>query len=309
MANSTIPPSEASLTRWRDSWVKRVNSTLEKIILGTAKDQGPEIENLVSAMNYTIESGGKRLRALLTLATADAVGGREALAMPAALAIEMIHAYSLIHDDLPALDNDVLRRGRPTCHLVFGESTAILAGDALQSLAFETLCSTRLGYVDDNQRTLRKAVPILAKAIGPVGMAGGQAMDLAFEGRSLSAGQVLTMEEKKTGYLIGACFALGATFGGASSYLVTKLEKAGRQAGLAFQITDDLLNIHGDPIKMGKNVGTDEKKAKASATTVLDQSEAIEQARSLISTVMKAINSLNSKKLEWLLGSIIGRSS
>jgi geranylgeranyl diphosphate synthase type II len=303
--------TEAELKGWRDESVRRLNLGLGEIFAGLKAGAPEAVVNLVSAMNYTIESGGKRLRALLTLAAAEAAGGEEGLAMPGALAIEMVHAYSLVHDDLPALDDDDLRRGRPTCHLVYGESAAILAGDALQSLAFQTLTEAAASSETSPDRTSRllKAALILARAIGPLGMVGGQAMDLAFEGLSPDLSQVKTMEEKKTGWLIGACLAIGATLGGAGASAADSLRKAGRLAGLAFQITDDILNINGDPDRMGKNVGTDARKAKASITAALSQSEADGLARRLIGQSLDMLQSFRSKKLEWLLGSIIDRAS
>ncbi|MDR0620701.1 MAG: polyprenyl synthetase family protein [Deltaproteobacteria bacterium] len=299
--------SEARLLEWRARWITAVNQALSEAFSRQAEGQPPEVANLLTAMNYTVESGGKRLRALLTLAAAEAVGGREELGLPGALAVEMIHAYSLIHDDLPALDNDELRRGKPTCHLAYGEATAILAGDALQSLAFETLASGVNGRDEAAQRL--RAINVLSRAIGPVGMVGGQAMDLAFEGASPAKAQVLEMEGKKTGHLIGACLAVGATLGGAEPNTVDKLREIGQLAGLAFQITDDLLNVNGDPKLMGKNVGTDAQKAKATITAVLSQAEATDMVKSLVGQALPHIYGIGSEKLAWLIGSIVGRTS
>ncbi|MDR1110270.1 MAG: polyprenyl synthetase family protein [Deltaproteobacteria bacterium] len=301
--------TEAKILRWRDLWVRRLNLGLEKAISGLADRQHQAIANLLSAMGHTILGGGKRLRALLTLAAAEAVGGKEAWAFPGALAVEMVHAYSLIHDDLPALDNDDLRRGRPTCHLVFGEATAILAGDALQSLAFETLAGASAKGDAGKCQEVAQAILILAKAVGPLGMAGGQAMDLALEGQNPDIPEVLSMEEKKTGCLLGACLAIGATLGGADPRNVSRLSEVGRQAGLAFQITDDLLNVSGDPSKMGKNVGTDAQSGKASATSVMGLAAAKKKAESLVDKTIGDIGLLGSEKLVWLMRSIVGRSS
>jgi geranylgeranyl diphosphate synthase type II len=301
--------NEIELQKWRNNWVERLNLELKEAITGLSKGEPKPVANLLAAMNYTIESGGKRLRALLTLASAEAVGGEEIWALPGALAVELIHAYSLIHDDLPTLDNDDLRRGRPTCHLVYGEATALLAGDALQSLAFEILALASAKEKNENSQKTVRALHILAQSVGPLGMVGGQAMDLAFEGVSTELDQVLLMEEKKTGWLLGACLALGATMGGADSDIVDQLNMIGRQIGLAFQITDDLLNIIGDPKRMGKNVGTDAQKAKASVVAVISQTEASKRARFLIAQALAMIEGLGSEKLNWLLKAIIDRSS
>ncbi|MDR2302306.1 MAG: polyprenyl synthetase family protein [Deltaproteobacteria bacterium] len=301
--------TRAELSKWREGWVKRLNGELSRAMKNPMEGEPPEVGNLLSAMNHTIEGGGKRLRALLVLAAAEAVGGQEDWALPGALAVEMIHAYSLIHDDLPALDNDDLRRGRPTCHLVYGEAVAILAGDALQSLAFETLASADLAKLADGPERLTKALFILAKAIGPLGMVGGQAMDLAFEGQSPSLTQIMTMESKKTGFLMGSCLALGAALGGAKEGTVKAFEESGRLAGLAFQISDDQLNVTGDPKLMGKNVGTDAKKDKASVTTLISQKDATEKVSFLLNQALDGLKPFGSPKLEWLIGSIFGRSS
>ncbi|MDR2386743.1 MAG: polyprenyl synthetase family protein [Deltaproteobacteria bacterium] len=300
---------QSELAAWREGWVKRLNEELSEAIKKPMADEPPEVGQLLSAMNYTLESGGKRLRALLVLAAAEAVGGQEQWALPGALAVEMIHAYSLIHDDLPALDNDDLRRGRPTCHLVYGEALAILAGDALQALAFETLASALLGDLAEPTSRVSQALLILAKAIGPLGMVGGQAMDLAFEGARPELTQIITMESKKTGFLMGSCLALGATLGGADQKTISAFESSGRLAGLAFQISDDQLNVTGDAQLMGKNVGTDAQKAKASVTTLISQEQASEQVSLYIKRAMSGLRPFNSPKLEWLIGSIFGRSS
>jgi geranylgeranyl pyrophosphate synthase len=305
---TTTTNSEKGLLAWRDRWVAKINEGLSRAITqGPGTVPGP-VARLTQAMNYTIESGGKRLRALLALAAAGAVGGRESWALPGALAVEMIHAYSLIHDDLPALDDDDLRRGKPSCHLAFGEAAAILAGDALQSMAFQTLASAPLKVGRASER-IRGAMVILSQATGLLGMVGGQQMDLEFEGGSPALSEILDMEERKTGYLIGACLAIGATLGGATPETVAKFQDVGRLVGLAFQITDDLLNVTGNPELMGKNVGTDAKKSKASVAAALSHDKANEMANALIGEALPKIESFGSDKLEWLIRSVIGRSS
>jgi geranylgeranyl diphosphate synthase type II len=302
--------SDTYLERWCEFWNFRLNRYLEKVVINPHKSDHSAVLNLFSAMYYTIESGGKRLRSLMTIAAAEAVGGRAVWALPGALAIEMIHTYSLIHDDLPALDNDELRRGRPTCHLAFNEATAILAGDALQAFAFQTLASSPLRPLEDWPQRLNKALLILARAIGPRGMVGGQAMDLAFEGINPLPDDILVMDTKKTGFLVGASLAIGALLGGADMRMVDKLDRIGRQAGLAFQITDDLLNVSGDPDRMGKNVGTDAMKAKATYAAALGVDKAHKLANKLINKALTEIRKLvlAHDKLLFLVGSILNRS-
>jgi geranylgeranyl pyrophosphate synthase len=301
--------TKAEFILWKEAYVSRLNEALAQAMKIPEDESSPEVGNLFSAMNHTVKSGGKRLRGLMVLAACEAVGGQEEWALPGALAVEMAHAYSLIHDDLPALDNDDLRRGQPTCHLVYGEAVAILAGDALQALAFETLASASVSGSGDWPERIVRALNILAKAIGPLGMVGGQTMDLAFEGASPSLDQIFNMERKKTGYLMGCCLGLGATLGGATESLAQELESRGRGLGLAFQMIDDQLNVIGDPKLMGKNVGTDAKKAKATAASRISPEQTTNEVLFFINQAIETFRSLNSPKLEWLARYIYGRSS
>jgi geranylgeranyl pyrophosphate synthase len=224
------------------------------------------------AMRYSLLAGGKRLRPILTLASAEAVatargGSSEAarcLALPAACAIEMIHTYSLIHDDLPAMDDDVLRRGRPTLHVVYGEGLAILAGDGLQAEAFALL--TREPSTDDSAINARKLKVIerIATAAGPVGMVGGQAIDLAAvspgPGRpaaALDAAALEQMHARKTGAIIRASAVAGATMAGAPEDEIGAIDEYAREIGLAFQIVDDILDVEGASAALGKTAGKD----------------------------------------------------
>jgi geranylgeranyl diphosphate synthase type II len=222
-------------------------------------------------MRYSVFAGGKRLRPILTLAAADAVaraGGesREAafeLALPAACAIELIHTYSLIHDDLPAMDNDTLRRGRPTLHVVYGDGIAILAGDGLQAEAFSLLA--RQPVTADAAITMRKllAVEVIAHAAGSVGMVGGQAIDLQAAGQapghalSLDAEGLQRMHARKTGAIIRASAVSGAVMAGASEDAVTAIDRFAADIGLAFQIVDDILDVEGSAAELGKTAGKD----------------------------------------------------
>ena len=225
---------------------------------------------VADAMRYSVTAGGKRLRPILCLASADAVGGDRALAMPAACAIELIHTYSLIHDDLPAMDDDTMRRGRPTLHVVAGEGMAILAGDGLQAEAFHLLAreprSSEPAILSRKLRTLE----VIATAAGCTGMVGGQALDLAAvtpEGNGgprqpLDAEALRTMHAKKTGALIRAAAAAGAIMGGGDEGAIDAIDRCAAELGLAFQIVDDILDVEGASADLGKTAGKDAASGK-----------------------------------------------
>jgi geranylgeranyl diphosphate synthase type II len=219
---------------------------------------------VADAMRYSLTAGGKRLRPILCLASAEAVGGDRADALPAACAIELIHTYSLIHDDLPAMDNDTMRRGRPTLHIVAGEGMAVLAGDGLLTEAFAVMA--RDPRSDDPVVAARKlrVIGVVAGAAGPIGMVGGQAIDLACvspdaTGRTppLDADGVREMHAKKTGALIRAAAAAGAIMGGATDPEIDAVDRAAADFGLAFQIVDDILDVEGASAELGKTAGKD----------------------------------------------------
>ncbi|PUE25529.1 polyprenyl synthetase family protein [Limnohabitans sp. Jir72] len=215
----------------------------------------PSPADLGEAMRYAVLDGGKRLRPLLVLATAEAVGGDMAAALRAACAIELIHAYSLVHDDMPCMDNDVLRRGKPTVHVQFGEAQALLAGDALQTLAFELLTPLD-GSVSPAVQAA--CVGLLARASGYQGMAGGQAIDLASVGQRLSEAQLRQMHRLKTGALLLCSVQMGAACGTAVSAPVqSALLQFGEAMGLAFQVVDDILDVTADSATLGKTAGKD----------------------------------------------------
>ena len=234
--------------------------------LATLLPAPPECpEPLSTAMRYSIAAGGKRLRPILCLASAEAVGGDTALARPAACAIELIHTYSLIHDDLPAMDNDTMRRGQPTLHVVAGEAMAILAGDGLLTEAFNVLA--REPRTGDPQIVARKldVIRIVSAAAGPVGMVGGQALDVASvtpdpQGRvapPLDEQGLRIMHAKKTGALIRAAAGAGAIMGGATTRQFSAIDGAAGELGLAFQIVDDILDVEGASAELGKTAGKD----------------------------------------------------
>jgi len=213
--------------------------------------------SLRKAMRYSVFAGGKRLRPVLCLMAAEAVGGRASAALPAACALEMVHTYSLIHDDLPAMDDDDFRRGRRTSHKVFGEALAILAGDALLTFAFETLAK---GTTD--KRAAARLCEELAAGAGPAGMAGGQVFDIESEGKKPSARLVEQIHRRKTAALIRAAVRMGAIAGGATRRELAALTRYGEALGLLFQVTDDILDETGDERKMGKRLHKDAEAGK-----------------------------------------------
>jgi geranylgeranyl pyrophosphate synthase len=238
-------------------------------------------------MRYSLLGGGKRFRPLLALAAAEAVGGKARVAMPLALAVEMIHAYSLIHDDLPAMDDDDLRRGRPTCHKVFGEGPAILAGDALLTLAFANLA----GPDGPTAVRLSQAAAWLARGAGATGMVGGQIMDLALEQRAeaATAEEIRAMERLKTGSLMAAALAGGGCLAGGGLTDLSRLWRLGLDLGLAFQIRDDFLNLSGDPAVTGKAVGSDAARGKATLPALMGSAAAEKERTALSRKIMASV--------------------
>jgi geranylgeranyl diphosphate synthase type II len=224
--------------------------------------------DVVSAMGYSLFAGGKRLRPILCMAAADAVGGESAAVLPVACALEMIHTYSLIHDDLPVMDDDDLRRGKPTNHKVFGEALALLAGDGLLTEAFHLMTKTKLSQ-NLSPRVLIEVIGLIARAAGYQGMVGGQVVDIRWEGKDVDFLVVEFIHQHKTGALITASIASGAILGGGAAAQIEALTDYGRKIGLAFQISDDILDIEGDPETMGKPVGSDGRKAKATYPAVM----------------------------------------
>jgi geranylgeranyl diphosphate synthase type II len=239
--------------------------------LDRALPSPPECPAVVAdAMRYSLTAGGKRLRPVLCLASADAVGGDRALAMPAACAIELIHTYSLIHDDLPAMDNDTMRRGRPTLHVVAGEGMAILAGDGLHVEAFRLLAREPRSTDPDVVARKLRVIDVIATAAGCTGMVGGQAIDLAAvtpgrDGRmpaAFDADGLRTMHAKKTGALIRASAASGAIMAGGADAAVDAIDRCATELGLAFQIVDDILDVEGTSDGLGKTAGKDAASGK-----------------------------------------------
>ena len=260
-------------------------------------------------MRYSVTAGGKRLRPVLCLASADAVGGDRRLAMPAACAIELIHTYSLVHDDLPAMDNDTLRRGRPTLHVVAGEGMAILAGDGLLTEAFALLA--RAPETMDTAIVARKlrVVGLVATAAGPIGMVGGQAIDLGCSMPNRGgqctpppdADSLRVMHSKKTGALIRASALAGAIMGGAGDSTISQIDAAATEFGLAFQIVDDILDVEGVSSDLGKTAGKDAAAGKPTYPTLYGLDTARQMAAECLEraeSALDAVGLLNSRLTE-----------
>jgi len=268
---------------------KQINDALEEI-LGHTSNSG----RIINAMKHSLMAGGKRLRPILCIAAAEAVEGKTDDVVRAACALEMIHTYSLIHDDLPAMDNDNLRRGQPTCHVAFDEATAILAGDALLTLAFEILSSMELTNKNHALKWLR-VVNTIATAAGYKGMIEGQMRDMAAEDTLLSLEKLEEMHALKTGALIEASIITGAILGDGSLEQIEKLKIYAKNIGLAFQVTDDILNVEGDPAVMGKDVGTDQTRKKSTYPSILGIEKSKEFARKLVNNALQALDYFDNK--------------
>ncbi|HFD79361.1 MAG TPA: (2E,6E)-farnesyl diphosphate synthase [Gammaproteobacteria bacterium] len=265
---------------------------------------------LHQAMRYAVLGGGKRIRPLLACAAGQAVGAPQQRLDVVAAALECIHAYSLIHDDLPAMDDDELRRGKPACHKAFGEAQAILAGDALQTLAFRILADADMGGLDGDRRL--RMISLLARAAGSRGMVGGQAIDLAAVGRELDIAELEDMHIHKTGALIRASVLLGAL---CAEQLPAAVEDAldhyGKYLGLAFQVQDDILDVTGSTEQLGKQAGADEALDKPTYPALLGLAGARERARELHQAAIDSIAALDqhADPLRWLSGYVVQRSA
>ena len=246
---------------------------------------------LHDAMRYSTLGGGKRVRAMLVFGAGEVSRADPARLRVAAAAVEMIHAYSLIHDDLPCMDDDVLRRGKPTCHVEFDEATALLAGDALQSLAFQLLAEYRLSDSPENQLRM---LQLCAVACGSRGMAGGQAIDLDAVGRSLTLPELEFMHIHKTGALIRASVVLGAHCGSAlRPEQIEHLDRYAKCVGLAFQVVDDILDEEGSADRLGKTAGKDRERAKPTYTSLMGLPEAKRFAAELLSDAREALSAFD----------------
>lgn len=279
----------------------------EMIAFLDAEERRGAGERLIDAMRYSLTAGGKRVRPILCCAAAQALGAEIDETLAAACAIEMVHTYSLIHDDLPAMDDDDLRRGKPTCHVAFDEATAILAGDALMALAFELIA--RHGYPSAGPSVRLEAIRILAAASGIHGMARGQMIDIESEGRRLGLDELCRLHALKTGAMIEASLVLGGLAAGADAARLEPLRRFGRAAGLAFQVVDDILNVEGDPAELGKSVGSDRARRKNSFPALLGLEKSKEFAHNLEQEAIAAIEALDRRAdpLRAIAGYIVRR--
>jgi len=275
------------------TYLKTYQKAINDKLLELLRDQEPSTR-VAQAMLYSLTAGGKRIRPVLALAAAEATDGKVTDVLSVACAIEMIHTYSLIHDDLPAMDNDILRRGKPTSHIQYDEATAILAGDALLTLAFEILASPRDTTEKRFSRHL-KIIQVMAKAAGNQGMIQGQMLDIRAEGKALDLDALTRMHTFKTGALIEASVVAGALFGNTDPIQMDCLRSYARNIGLAFQVVDDILNVSGDPAKLGKAVGTDTARGKNTFPGLMSMSKATAYADNLVQSALKELAFFDSK--------------
>lgn len=263
------------------NYLDEINSAL--------KEYMPAADDVVSqAMRYSVENGGKRIRPALLLEFCRVCGGDYKKAVPFACALEMIHTYSLIHDDLPCMDNDDFRRGKPSCHIAFGEEYALLAGDALLTLAFETAMKSNL-----SAEITVKAAKELAKAAGVMGMVGGQVLDLQNEGKKVGIPDLQKTDELKTGELIRAACVLGCVCAGADDKKIAAAEKYAHDIGIAFQIVDDILDVTSDEETLGKPIGSDEENQKSTYVSLLGIEKSRKTAEELTLNAQKALDAFD----------------
>lgn len=272
------------------------------------KEEGYQ-KTILEAMNYSVSAGGKRLRPMLMLETYRMFGGTSKVIEPFMAAIEMIHTYSLIHDDLPAMDNDEYRRGRKTTYVVYGEAMAILAGDALLNYAFETAASAFV--LDEGNPAIGKAFMILASKAGVYGMIGGQVVDVESEGKEIDADTLKFIHIHKTSALLESAMLIGAVLAGASEQQQRTVELAARELGLAFQIRDDILDVTGNTDELGKPVGSDEKNHKNTYVALEGLEKAKEDVKRYSESAIDRLKSLPARNefLYELIEELIDRRS
>jgi geranylgeranyl diphosphate synthase type II len=291
------------LKQYLKKHTQTVDAALESYLPG--EDRLPQ--SLHKAMRYSIFAGGKRIRPLLAIAACEAAGGHVDAVLPVACALEMIHTYSLIHDDLPAMDNDDFRRGRPTNHKVFGDANAILAGDALLTEAFVLLSGADSGPAEVRLQVLH----LVARAAGCAGMVGGQVLDMESEGKQLDLPTLEYIHIHKTGALIRAALDAGALIGGARQETQRQLSRYGELIGLAFQITDDILDVVGDQSEIGKDVGSDAARGKATYVSLLGLPQSRQRANELRHLALESLADLGlaAEPLRQIANYVVERTS
>jgi len=255
--------------------------------------QGPAAD-VIRAMNYSLFAGGKRLRPILCIAGSEAVGGKGGDVLPVACALELIHTYSLIHDDLPVMDNDDMRRGKPTNHKVFGEAIALLAGDGLLTEAFHLMTNPELSKGVE-PHALLKVIAIIAAASGYQGMVGGQVVDIQSEGKEVDASVVEFIHAHKTGALITASVQAGGILGNGDEQQVTALTSYGQKIGFAFQIADDILDIEGESRQMGKTAGSDARKKKITYPSIHGLSKSKDTQKKMVELAIESLQLFDQK--------------
>ncbi|MDO9011685.1 MAG: polyprenyl synthetase family protein [Gallionella sp.] len=275
-------------------WAAAHQSRFEEVLRGLLPQPEVSPQRLHQAMRYAVLEGGKRVRPLLAFAAGEWVGADVERVNIAAAAVELIHAYSLVHDDMPCMDDDVLRRGKPTCHVQYDEATALLVGDSLQTLAFQLLSERQLS--DDGLQQL-EMIKLLAAASGSRGMAGGQAIDLESVGRALSLPELENMHIHKTGALIRAAILLGAQCGTVSAAQLARLDHFGKCVGLAFQVVDDVLDFAADTATLGKTAGKDADNDKPTYVTLLGVQAARSMAHDLHAEAVETLAEFGDKAL------------
>jgi len=269
-----------------------IDSALERYFPNPPEEEG-EIRlstSLQKAIRHSLLNGGKRIRPILSIAAFEAIGGKGDTILPFACALEMIHTYSLIHDDLPAMDNDDYRRGKPTCHKMFGEAISILAGDGLLTEAFKLMTSrSSWDTLSQDKGLILDIVNEIAQAAGISGMVGGQVLDIESEGREVNLPILQYIHTHKTGAMILVSIRVGVRLGGASGETLRAFTRYGERIGLAFQIADDILNVEGKAIALGKNTGTDLSRGKATYPSLLGLEESKRRAKELVEMAVESL--------------------
>ncbi len=297
------------MVNFQDELNKRTEE-IEKLLMSYLPQEEGFAKTMAQAMNYSVMAGGKRLRPMLVLETLRMFGGEEKLAYPFMAAMEMIHTHSLVHDDLPAIDNDDYRRGRLTTHKVYGEAMGVLSGVALLNYAYEVML-TAFDIADMPEKQVRviQAMKVMSHKTGLYGMLGGQSVDVENDGKPMSRQMLDYIYENKTSALIEASMMTGAILGGASAEEIAAVEKAAKNVGLAFQIQDDILDVTSTKEELGKPIHSDEKNNKTTYVTIMGIEKASQQVKELSAEAVELLEGLNKKNefLFTLVKELVGR--